>query len=114
MGLDMFTYLHAQEPPLSEYEQLGKHLEELRDAAKEKYIEDNRHMLGHNRPTFRFNLQDGWFSSEEKKLLIEYAKKNPDERCFKPIHKALSRDMKVELDAVDLTLKALENIKKYK
>ena len=113
LGLDMITTLDAEEPPLNEYGELGKHLDELWHSEKAKHVEQYKHLFGDHRPEFRFMLKERWFNPEQKETFIEFARNNPNESCLKHLNNALKNDDKVELYRTKLALKTIDKIKKY-
>jgi len=113
LGLDMITTLDAEEPPLNEFGELGKHLDELWHSEKAKHVEQYKHLFGDHRPEFRFMLKERWFNPEQKETFIEFARNNPNESCLKHLNNALKNDDKVELYRTKLALKTIDKIKKY-
>ncbi len=112
MGLDMLPTVYAEGP--DGYEELADHLKEIREVERIKHFEEISHISGINRPGFRFFLKEKWFSPEQKQLLIEFARNNPHENCLKPLYKSLSDGKEVELYRINLALKTIENISKFK
>ena len=112
LGLDMITTVDAEEP-LNQFEELGKHLDDLWHSEKAKHVEQYKHLFGDHRPEFRFMLKERWFNPEQKKTFIEFARNNPNESCLKHLNNALKNDDKVELYRTKLALKTIDKIKKY-
>lgn len=124
LGLEMLPTLHAAtpEPPLSEYEELADHLTQLREAHKARFqarqaqaaLEEVLPASPYERPRFYFYLKESWFKPEQKQLLLEFAKNNRNEPCFKHILKPLDNHTQVDLDRINLPIKTIDMIRKYK
>jgi len=112
LGLDMLTTVYAEEPPSPEYQELAEHLKDKWDDERRKYFKEHQILASsYDKPGFVFFLKESWFTPDQKRLFIEFARNQPNEACLKHLY---NNDNQVEFYRIRLALKTIEHIKNYK